>query len=306
MIFISCRDQLLTLQQDNKFKGVKIMKKRVLAVMLICAAAMFAGCSSSDSQPEESAGKVSITESSVKPDESSVSESSAEQASTEQSSKAESSKDESSKASSKAENSKKESSAAQTSKQSTVSQTTQVVVQQPQTQTETPSEQQTQPSQNEPQPSQQEPAQEPSQQQPASSGSSEAAILVNGQIVRIMTEMNSVSSVFGTPTSVESVQSCLGSNKDDDKIYYYNGYLVQTLNDGVEKIYYISITDTGVSTAKGIKIGDSTTDVKNAYGTPSLEEDWMYMYSFDNDKYSLEFMLIDGTVSEINVVAEVM
>lgn len=282
------------------------MKKRVLAVMLICAAAMFAGCSSSDSQPEESAGKVSITESSVKPDESSVSESSAEQASTEQSSKAESSKDESSKASSKAENSKKESSAAQTSKQSTVSQTTQVVVQQPQTQTETPSEQQTQPSQNEPQPSQQEPAQEPSQQQPASSGSSEAAILVNGQIVRIMTEMNSVSSVFGTPTSVESVQSCLGSNKDDDKIYYYNGYLVQTLYDGVEKIYYISITDTGVSTAKGIKIGDSTTDVKNAYGIPSLEEDWMYMYSFDNDKYSLEFMLIDGIVSEINVVAEVM
>lgn len=287
------------------------MKKRVLAVMLICAAAMFAGCSSSDSQPEEPAGKVSIAESSVKPDESSVSESSAEQASTEQSSKAESSKDESSKAesskaSSKAENSKKESSTAQTSKQSTVSQTTQVVVQQPQTQTETPSEQQTQPSQNEPQPSQQEPAQEPSQQQPASSGSSEAAILVNGQIVKIMTEMNSVSSVFGTPTSVESVQSCLGSNKDDDKIYYYNGYLVQTLNDGVEKIYYISITDTGVSTAKGIKIGDSTTDVKNAYGTPSLEEDWMYMYSFDNDKYSLEFMLIDGTVSEINVVAEVM
>ena len=293
------------------------MKKRVLAVMLICAAAMFAGCSSNDSQPEESAGKVSIAESSVKPDESSVSESSAEQASTEQSSKtesskAESSKDESSKtesskASSKAENSKKESSAAQTSKQSTVSQTTQVVVQQPQTQTETPSEQQTQPSQNEPQPSQQEPAQEPSQQQqPASSGSSEAAILVNGQIVRIMTEMNSVSSVFGTPTSVESVPSCLGSNKDDDKIYYYNGYMVQTLNDGVEKIYYISITDTGVSTAKGIKIGDSTTDVKNAYGTPSLEEDWMYMYSFDNDKYSLEFMLIDGTVSEINVVAKVM
>ena len=288
------------------------MKKRVLAVMLICAAAMFAGCSSSDSQPEESAGKVSIAESSVEPDESSVSESSAEQASTEQSSKAESSKDESSKAesskaSSKAENSKKESSAAQTSKQSTVSQTTQVVVQQPQTQTETPSEQQTQPSQNEPQPSQQEPAQEPSQQQqPASSGSSEAAILVNGQIVRIMTEMNSVSSVFGIPTSVESVQSCLGSNKDDDKIYYYNGYLVQTLNDGVEKIYYISITDTGVSTAKGIKIGDSTTDVKNAYGIPSLEEDWMDMYSFDNDKYSLEFMLIDGIVSEINVVAEVM
>lgn len=276
------------------------MKKRVLAVMLICAAAMFAGCSSSDSQPEESAGKVSIAESSVKPDESSVSESSAEQASTEQSSKDESSKTESSKASSKAENSKKESSAAQTSKQSTVSQTTQVVVQQPQTQTETPSEQQTQPSQ-------QEPAQEPSQQQqPASSGSSEAAILVNGQIVRIMTEMNSVSSVFGTPTSVESVQSCLGSNKDDDKIYYYNGYLVQTLYDGVEKIYYISITDTGVSTAKGIKIGDSTTDVKNAYGIPSLEEDWMYMYSFDNDKYSLEFMLIDGIVSEINVVAEVM
>ena len=55
-----------------------------------------------------------------------------------------------------------------------------------------------------------------------------------------------------------------------------------------------------------VKKEGNTTDVKNAYGTPSLEEDWMYMYSFDNDKYSLEFMLIDGTVSEINVVAEVM
>ena len=296
------------------------MKKRLLAVMIVCAMAAFAGCSQDTEPVQESAGQISIEESSEISAESSEEGSVSAQPSEEESSKDESSKaQESSKAeeSSKTESntSKTETSKKESSSQSSAPATRQVIVQQPQTQTTTTTE--PQPQDNEPQPqqpqteqpSQQTPQPQPEPSQQPQSGSiskADLAISVNGQSVGIMTEMNSVASVFGTASSVESLPSCLGQSQADDKLYHYNGYTIQTLNDGIEKIYYITIEGDGASTSKGIKIGSSTDDVKAAYGEPSAQEEWMYTYDVDNGKFSLQLMITDGAVSEIIISADVM
>ncbi len=290
------------------------MKKFIAIAVLACMTAAFAGCSQENTQAEESKGQISIEESVVSEQESSSDESSTAESSAEESSKTESSQQSGESESSVQESSKQESSKQESSKpqqeskaQTASSQPTQqVIVQQ---QVVQPQEQQTQP-QQQPQPQPQET--QPSQTQeapPVITGSINAgdlAVTLNNRTVTLMTAMGGAASVFGEPSSVESLPSCLGESKDDDKLYHYNGYEIQTLNDGTEKIYYIHITGAGISTSKGIICGSSIEDIEAAYGTPTNKDDMICTYVVDNGKYSLDFFLEGGKVSEITIAANMV
>lgn len=87
-----------------------------------------------------------------------------------------------------------------------------------------------------------------------------------------------------------------------DKTYSYAGFDLYTypLNgkDNVNSVYFI---DDSVSTAEGIRIGSSFSDVEVAYGTNYTEEFGVYTYQKDNS--TLQFIITDGIVDSIEYTA---
>lgn len=289
--------------------------KRIIAIALLACMTMFCGACSDSSTKEESSGKVSI-ESQDNSNDSSVSEeSSKEESSKEESSKEESSKEESSKKEktvleSSAEQSSKEeeSSAAVTSveesseKESSIEESS-VVSEEPESSVESeviaPSEQEVS-SVNE----------QPQAAQPVMGqfSADDMGFTYNNYTVSLHDNMQNVIASIGNASSVETAPSCLAINIADDKMYYYDGFMIQTYTDNeAEKVYMIQITGTSAATTKGITIGSTASDIENAYGLDSAAEhsDFMYSYNADN-KTHLDFIMESGKVIEIDYTYDVV
>ena len=108
----------------------------------------------------------------------------------------------------------------------------------------------------------------------------------------------------------ESVLEKLGEPKYSDNLgdcggigvqmkYTYDDITVNTLKekDG-EVIHKIGFLNDLVSTPKGISIGSSEQEVRDAYGTPSSEENGKLTYT--SGDLELEFTVKNGSVSAIN------
>ena len=108
----------------------------------------------------------------------------------------------------------------------------------------------------------------------------------------------------------ESVLEKLGEPKYSDNLgdcggigvqmkYTYDDITVNTLkeNDG-EVIHKIGFLNDLVSTPKGISIGSSEQEVRDAYGTPSSEENGKLTYK--SGDLELEFTVKNGSVSAVN------
>ena len=116
---------------------------------------------------------------------------------------------------------------------------------------------------------------------------------------------------FGVGMAVESVLKELGEPNDketsascafggQDTTYYYNGLQISTNDeDGYEKIYSIYLEDDLVATEKGVSVGNTAEQVKDAYGEPdasSTENCLIYA----KDGMYLKFILKDNKVSAID------
>ena len=108
----------------------------------------------------------------------------------------------------------------------------------------------------------------------------------------------------------KNVLDALGASKYSDNLgdcggigvqmkYTYEDITVNTLKekDG-EVIHKISFLNDLVSTSKGISLGASESEVRDAYGTPSSEENGKLIYKQNN--LELEFTIKNGSVSAIN------
>ena len=106
---------------------------------------------------------------------------------------------------------------------------------------------------------------------------------------------------IGNASSVETAPNCLAINVADDKMYYYNGFMIQTYTDNeAEKVYMIQITGTAASTTKGITVGSTAADIEKAYGLSAATEHSDFMYSYNADsKTHLDFIMESGKVMEI-------
>lgn len=275
--------------------------KRLIAISLMaCMVLSFAGCSDS-SEESESSGKVSIvTESSAdesSEEESSEPESSVEVSSEEESSEQESSKEESSEPeSSVEESSEEESSEPESSEEPSVAEDSIAP--------ESSEEPSVEPS---PEPSP-EPSEEPVQQTAMGEFSeADMKFLYNNNLIGIHDNMANVVSAIGNASSVESAPSCLAINVADDKMYYYNGFMIQTYTDNeAEKVYMIQITDSSAATAKGVTVGSSAADIENAYGLAAASEHSDFIYSYNADSQThLDFIMEDGKVIEIDYTYDV-
>lgn len=262
------------------------MKRLIAISLLACMTVFFTGCADSSQPAAETKGQVSI-ESGADADESSEEESSKE----EESSEEESSKEESSKAeesseveSSEEESSKEESSEPESSVEESSAPESSAA---PEPSVEESSEQQQQTS--------------ALQTAMGSYGEDDLVFVYNNGQIRLLEKISDALAVLGNASKVESVASCLTIDSPDDKIYYYNGFKVQTLTDSEgEKIYQIEITSNSAATAKGITIGSSTADIENAYGLQNAvaHDEFGYTYSTGGST-ALDFFINNGKVENI-------
>ena len=115
---------------------------------------------------------------------------------------------------------------------------------------------------------------------------------------------------FGVDMTIESVLTKLGEPKDkytsescafggNDTIYYYPSIQISTNDEyGYDRIYSIYLEDDLVSTEKGISVGSTAEQVKEAYGEPGANSaDTVLIY--EKDGMALSFNLEDGKVTSI-------
>ena len=115
---------------------------------------------------------------------------------------------------------------------------------------------------------------------------------------------------FGVDMKADDVIASLGEPKDkytsescafggEDTVYYYSSIQISTNNEyGYERIYSIYLEDDLVSTEKGICVGSTAEDVKQAYGEPSDKSSDVCLI-YEKDSMTLSFNLVDGLVSTI-------
>lgn len=115
---------------------------------------------------------------------------------------------------------------------------------------------------------------------------------------------------FGVDMPADEVIAALGEPKDkytsescafggEDTVYYYSSIQISTNNEyGYERIYSIYLEDDLVSTEKGICVGSTAEDVKNAYGEPGDKSSEVCLV-YEKDTMTLSFNLVDGLVSTI-------
>ena len=115
---------------------------------------------------------------------------------------------------------------------------------------------------------------------------------------------------FGVDMPADAVIAALGEPRDkytsescafggEDTVYYYSSIQISTNNEyGYERIYSIYLEDDLVSTEKGICVGSTAEDVKNAYGEPGDKSSEVCLV-YEKDTMTLSFNLVDGVVSTI-------
>lgn len=126
-------------------------------------------------------------------------------------------------------------------------------------------------------------------------GSAQATVLVDA---------SGLVSSLGAPSSVEEADGCL-SNGNSVKNYYYSGLTVYTYIDGDrEVIYEIELSDSSVSTSKGLKTGMTLADAESLYGKNYTQSGNTYCY-YDSGNTYMYIITSGDTIVSIGYAAEV-
>lgn len=120
----------------------------------------------------------------------------------------------------------------------------------------------------------------------------------NGKPVRIGEDGNTVASSLGAYTDYIEEDSCGGEGPD--KSFVYPGFRYETvMQNGVDRIVKIVLTDDSVATPQGVRIGDAKSAVIAAYGDGYTETaDGNLIYTDGQTK--LTFGIRDGVVTAIH------
>lgn len=122
-------------------------------------------------------------------------------------------------------------------------------------------------------------------------------ITYNNVKISLGADAASIIEALGEPKSRQEVGDCGGLGAQIR--YVYADINVYTLvSDGKEKIDGISILNDLVSTPKGVCLGSTQSDVKNAYGDPDEITDDAVIYIEGN--YNLKITFANNVVSAID------
>ncbi len=120
----------------------------------------------------------------------------------------------------------------------------------------------------------------------------------NGTAIRIGDDGNTAAAALGAYTDYIEEDSCGGEGPD--KSFVYPGFRFDTvMQNGVDRIVRIVVTDDSIATPQGVKIGDAKSAVVTAYGDGYIETaDDNLVYS---DGYTrITFGIRDGKVTAIH------
>ena len=122
----------------------------------------------------------------------------------------------------------------------------------------------------------------------------------NGTAIHVGDDGNAVASAFGAYSDYIEEDSCGGEGPD--KTFVYPGFRYDTvMQNGVDIIVKIVLTDDSVATPQGVKIGDARSAVVSAYGDGYTETaDGGLVYTDGNAK--LMFGIRDGVVTAIHYI----
>lgn len=134
--------------------------------------------------------------------------------------------------------------------------------------------------------------------QEGSFSAADTNFVYNGVTVALNGDMNNILPLLGEPVSVESQTSCHGVG--DDKTFLYDSFVINTYPVGNKDcVLEIIVSDAGVQTAKGIRVGSNESDVIAAYGEDYSKRGMYYAYETSDGK-SLQFFMQNGTVTEVD------
>ncbi len=123
----------------------------------------------------------------------------------------------------------------------------------------------------------------------------------NGVTVEIDAPMQEIEDGLGKPVDYFESESCAFG--DLDKVYTYSGFRVDTYQlDGKDYVMDVVFTDDTVSTTEGLSIGDSASDMKDAYGDPTTEDATQAIY--EKGEMKLVFLLDGDTIKTIEYLSK--
>lgn len=122
------------------------------------------------------------------------------------------------------------------------------------------------------------------------------SITLNGVEMMVGDEFSKVSSKLGKDYQYQEVETCAFEGMD--KIYTYPDYEIYNYHeDGVEKIYTITLSTENVATDEGIRVGDTISDVISKYGDDY--EDVAGAYTYTKGDTLLTFIFDEEAVTSI-------
>ena len=117
-----------------------------------------------------------------------------------------------------------------------------------------------------------------------------ATLYVGGELTAAMLE------ALGEPNEKTESPNCVYDGAVYD--YYYDNFSLQVnQQENKNTLLMVTITDTAYKTDKGVKIGDTADQVKEAYGAATEENKYYLVYA--KEGIEITFNLNDGTVEEI-------
>jgi hypothetical protein len=107
---------------------------------------------------------------------------------------------------------------------------------------------------------------------------------------------------IGEPKKTFEAPSCAFDGID--KIFSYSGFDLHTYPKGEnDLIHTINLRDDSVSTAEGVMLGSSLSDMLKTYGDGYEQE--LGMYTYKKGKTSLQFLIVDDFVDAIMYLYEI-
>ena len=126
----------------------------------------------------------------------------------------------------------------------------------------------------------------------------DAVFSFNGVKVELNGDADAAIAALGEYKDVSSQLSCHGEG--EDKTYTYDNFVLNTYPlDGKDRVLEIVVKSADIPTSKGVKVGDSASAVKEAYGDGFREVGTYYAYDAGDGK-SLQFLIENDSVKEID------
>lgn len=128
----------------------------------------------------------------------------------------------------------------------------------------------------------------------------DAYVFKKGSVsIEVDADLASIVAALGEPTEYDEKPSC--GHTGTSLFYSYAGFEIESYPKGnKDLVFRVTLFDDSVSTAEGIRVGDSRENVIDAYGEPTKDSATSLLFEAKN--MSLKIVMTDGgqTVSQIH------